>query len=197
MSFKKWIDELVNGEMGRKAQVPAAQHPRDTRYAGELREYERTGELSSDLITEAALRAWAKGELKKPASTTPSGRSWDRVYDAYKNIESVVDEFDRKVWWKSLQRYLKASPHRVFSATFTANGVPAKAVIGSLAGRAAIELAYADGTYSMQVIADESGSTHSGLGNVETTEAQAVNLLHGFIRAFQQQGVSMIKPGSY
>lgn len=129
--------------------------------------YTKTGVLSIRLITQATLE-----ELPGHRQLLEVGLR-NRVIREYGAIEVMVKEFEQRVWFVGLQKFVIAS--RTHGSFAGHNSI--KVLVYATAGRVLITISRQDRESITVIAAEKEQEARMGVQSIDATEAQAINLL--------------------
>ena len=137
--------------------------------------YLKGGHLRTQLVTKAYLATWRPTEDEK-RDLSP----YIAINKSAENIHKVVKDFERDVWFRGLQRTVRASTKKGMSATFGDVTI----MTYCMCGRARITIE--DKVSSVTVQTDETSQGDCmGMHGIDATEEQAIGLLNLVIAAWQ------------
>jgi hypothetical protein len=137
--------------------------------------YLKDGRLRSSLITKAYLATWRPHEDEKRNLS-----HYIAINKSAENIHKVVKDFEQDVWFRGLQRTVRASDMKGMSADFGDVTI----MTYCMCGRARITIE--DKASSVTVQTDEtSQGSCMGMHGIDATEEQAIGLLNLVTAAWQ------------
>lgn len=138
--------------------------------------YRSTGQLSSSLLIDLALGSFDSiPTLKEPLQADQDA------------ISAAIGQFEKTVWYKGLQQYVKEAKWKGHSMTTPT----VKALLYAIAGRVMITLQNLDGGSEITLITVEDDDRRGcmGMQSICATRAQAVALLDQYMQSVSEQGL--------
>lgn len=135
--------------------------------------YAKDGVLTTQMLIDAAIyhSRFTHGE-------TPRDVLLERAWLGHKRVRGAAKMFETDVWFGGLRKVVRDARYRGHRAEFEANGVKAKALVWSCAGRVMFTLEPADESYSVTLItAEDEDKPVMGIRGICATWQQATALI--------------------
>lgn len=166
-----WTDIFVGGKLTESICFSCSK-------AEQLSEFSRTGRLTTQLITWAAIdRARAENGRAVPNSTPPT------LLTSLTVIEAEVLHWQQAVWFAGLQQKVRKAKYRGMRLSHG----DSKTLVWSSAGRVLFTIEGTDGHITL--IAAEEGVSVVGIQGIYATEPEALRLLTDSREAYKAGGV--------